>query len=87
MAINSGWKSGPYYDSSREEEMYAYDRLPKEVREIIANAPTNGASVPVGALVTKHGLANAVKILRDNMREWIKYNAKTDFGPDHPQAR
>lgn len=66
-----------------------YDRLPRAVREVLADGPTNASAVSAFALGKQMGLD--AQELRDELEERFFQMraelARQDYGREHPMAR
>lgn len=64
----------------------SFDRLPKNIRMMLKDAPFNYSTRSLTSFIRKHGVAHAESIIRASMEKDVKRAALVDFGADHPQA-
>lgn len=84
MANNSGkqWRKGIAAGA-----WSSYDRLPKEIKRMLQEAPFNYSTRNVTGLLRKLGKERLAQMTRENIAKDTMMAAKLDFGPDHPQAQ
>lgn len=79
------------YRTTPERQMKAYDKMPKRLREVVANTNTDWATAPILTMFIKAGWVGAVDLCIKKIAEWerSKFSALSMarvWGPDHPQA-
>lgn len=72
---------------SSSDRMKMFDSLPKEMRELIANAPFCYGVTEVIETIDLIGLPAAITFASDSMKRHVGIAAFHDYGPDHPQSQ
>ena len=75
--INGKLAGAKIVSRNLHDRMAKYDALPKELREIIANAPYS-FSAGSGFTATE---------LKKRIKETIRQSALATYGPNHPEAK
>jgi hypothetical protein len=64
-----------------------FDSLPKEVKEVIQNAPYKIQIKNVRERVRRLGVAEFVRQTQKQIDDYTKKSCAATYGPDHPQSR
>lgn len=92
MTSNSGFNENNdvldvFYDTNYEY-MDQYDRLPKEIREYIANYPFNVIIDPdrINGIIAFYGMKYFLNYLKSDDEDILRKAATLAYGHAHPEA-
>lgn len=79
------------YRTTPQRQMKAFDKLPKRLREYLANSNTDWATAPILTMFIRAGWTGAVDYCIKEIAKWERARFSSlsmarVWGPDHPQA-